>query len=195
MINLICTVCGGHRALGRRQCHSCYKKAAIERSRIRHQKGIRTRYEKKCAVCRALYSTTHKNSILCIKCYSNNRALVKSSTIYKFIGKNIRLHRAIAEERIGRQLYKNEHIHHLDGDTLNNSLTNLVIVSNSDHARLHRYLDLVLAVLNKDKGMTLEDLKKAKKDSAIKYMFDRDIPVKKLWIYNAPMGELVDPGE
>jgi DNA-binding NarL/FixJ family response regulator len=41
------------------------------------------------------------------------------------------------ESAIGRKLMRNEHVHHIDGDTKNNDLSNLVLLSDSDHAKEH----------------------------------------------------------
>lgn len=53
-------------------------------------------------------------------------------------GKRILEHRIIVENSIGRSLEKNEHIHHIDGNKLNNSINNLQIVSPTEHAIIHR---------------------------------------------------------
>jgi len=49
----------------------------------------------------------------------------------------VREHRLIMEEHIGRYLTKNEVVHHKDGDTLNNNINNLELLSGSEHRRLH----------------------------------------------------------
>lgn len=54
-------------------------------------------------------------------------------------GKHI--HRTNMETHIGRKLYENEHVHHIDGNKLNNEIDNLMLLTNSQHARLHRMLD------------------------------------------------------
>ncbi|MBU1092565.1 HNH endonuclease [Patescibacteria group bacterium] len=46
-------------------------------------------------------------------------------------------HRLVAEKIIGRPLNKNEIVHHLDGNRLNNTVENIVILSRAEHARLH----------------------------------------------------------
>jgi hypothetical protein len=46
-------------------------------------------------------------------------------------------HRVFAEAAIGRPLLKNEIVHHLDGNKLNNDLSNLKVMSQSDHMKLH----------------------------------------------------------
>lgn len=47
------------------------------------------------------------------------------------------LHRHIMSEKLGRLVTRNEHVHHIDGDKLNNDLDNLELLSPSSHATLH----------------------------------------------------------
>ena len=49
-------------------------------------------------------------------------------------------HRRVVEQNIGRSLYSAEHVHHIDGDSLNNSLENLAVVSRRDHNLIHKLL-------------------------------------------------------
>lgn len=50
-------------------------------------------------------------------------------------------HVVAMEKRLGRRLLPDEHVHHIDGDKLNNSDNNLALVTRSGHARLHRLQD------------------------------------------------------
>lgn len=52
-------------------------------------------------------------------------------------------HCVIMEEHLGRKLYKDEVVHHIDGDPFNNDLENLVNLTKSEHDRFH----LLLGVL------------------------------------------------
>ena len=45
--------------------------------------------------------------------------------------------RVVMAEHLGRQLTKQEHIHHKDGNKLNDKIDNLEILSSSEHKRLH----------------------------------------------------------
>jgi len=49
-------------------------------------------------------------------------------------------HRHVAEKMIGRSLLCREHVHHLDGNSLNNSPQNLCVISAADHSHLNRLL-------------------------------------------------------
>lgn len=46
-------------------------------------------------------------------------------------------HRRVMEVAIGRRLKRNEHVHHKDGNKLNNDIDNLVLLTANEHAVLH----------------------------------------------------------
>ena len=46
-------------------------------------------------------------------------------------------HRLIMEAHLGRKLESAEHVHHIDGNGLNNALENLIVLMESQHHRLH----------------------------------------------------------
>lgn len=54
------------------------------------------------------------------------------------------VHRTIIENAIGRELTKDEIVHHIDGNKLNNELNNLVVLSRSDHVKLHSNINAKL---------------------------------------------------
>ncbi len=47
-------------------------------------------------------------------------------------------HRVVMEKHIGRYLRDDEIVHHINFNPSDNRIENLVIMSNSDHSRLHR---------------------------------------------------------
>lgn len=61
-----------------------------------------------------------------------------SPRTYKTIyveGIQVREHRWVMEQALGRKLESWEHVHHVDGNHLNNSIENLEVLSNADHQR------------------------------------------------------------
>jgi hypothetical protein len=47
------------------------------------------------------------------------------------------LHRVLMENKIGRLLQRNEIVHHIDGNTQNDNIDNLELLTNIEHATLH----------------------------------------------------------
>lgn len=62
----------------------------------------------------------------------------KPKHVYKCLrinGKSVREHRYLMEQSLGRKLEFWEHVHHIDGNSSNNNIENLVVLSNTDHQR------------------------------------------------------------
>lgn len=49
----------------------------------------------------------------------------------------VKKHRLLMEIHLGRYLKPKEVVHHIDGNGLNNDLSNLELLTHSEHARLH----------------------------------------------------------
>jgi HNH endonuclease len=52
-------------------------------------------------------------------------------------GKKIAEHRAIMEDHLGHPLGRDEIVHHIDRDPLNNNLANLMVMTRSEHCIIH----------------------------------------------------------
>ena len=50
-------------------------------------------------------------------------------------------HRVIMEQHIGRKLNSSEHVHHIDGDKANNEISNLMLMTASEHMSYHANLN------------------------------------------------------
>lgn len=50
-------------------------------------------------------------------------------------------HIVVAEKMLGRSLHAQECVHHLDRDKVHNVHTNLLVLENSQHVKLHSWLD------------------------------------------------------
>jgi len=46
------------------------------------------------------------------------------------------VHRLVMEKKLGRRLLNTEHVHHKDGNKKNNKISNLQLVSNSEHRKI-----------------------------------------------------------
>ncbi len=94
--------------------------------------------------CKREFTQSWKDNIRQAKIeYYESRAkgtTVKQSgylEITRGMHKGRRVHDVVMEERIGRHLRKDEVVHHIDGNKLNNVLSNLALMTRSEHARLH----------------------------------------------------------
>jgi hypothetical protein len=52
-------------------------------------------------------------------------------------GRWMREHRWVMELHLGRKLTSSEHVHHINGDALDNRPSNLIVLSNAEHQKIH----------------------------------------------------------
>ena len=71
------------------------------------------------------------NGYLCF--YDKEHPLATEACQYRIF-----LHRHIASIKVGRWLSTDEHVHHIDGNKLNNDIDNLEVLSCSEHAKRHK---------------------------------------------------------
>lgn len=51
--------------------------------------------------------------------------------------KQVREHKYLMEQHLGRALDKSEVVHHINGNKLDNQLENLIVVTRAEHKRIH----------------------------------------------------------
>jgi len=51
-------------------------------------------------------------------------------------GKQVREHRYVMEQHLGRKLEFHEHVHHINGNPTDNRIENLQVLTNSEHQKL-----------------------------------------------------------
>lgn len=67
------------------------------------------------------------------------------------------VHDFIVSKLIGRNLYRNEIVHHIDGNSLNNDINNLILLENSYHTSLHKQLQQLVGELYKQKKVIFSE--------------------------------------
>jgi len=71
-----------------------------------------------------------QNGYVCVLCPNHPKSKSKKGYVYE--------HRLIIEKKLGCFLKKGEVIHHLDGNKLNNNLSNLrLFKNNAEHLKFH----------------------------------------------------------
>jgi len=82
-----------------------------------------------------IYSIARKPQIKRLKPYKHWGRSKNPYMRVRLKDKLYMLHRLIASVHIGRQLNKNEVVNHIDGNTVNNSLSNLEVVSQQENVQ------------------------------------------------------------
>ena len=146
----ICSKCGGKTSYHKCSfCRSCYFKQNIKENNPSWKGGITN---PKCEVCgkKIAYRATR-----CNKCRDRS-----GSKNPKWIGGKVKTHegyiqvlcadhpnknnrgyvlehRLLMEKKIGRPLTNNEIVHHKNGNVSDNRISNLILCTPSEHAKIH----------------------------------------------------------
>jgi len=137
----VCVNCGKEYETTKRKSQCCSKTCVSQR------KGASSRARKgfySCPICGKDTESRHRK-------YCSTECLEKSKDIrfigvdpYAFrggrkesFGRRVRYHRYVMEQHLGRKLEKSEVVHHVDGNKFNNDISNLKLLTASEHAKLH----------------------------------------------------------
>jgi hypothetical protein len=144
----------------RRICHEChlarirnkYKEKGGSKFLIRYGNG-------KCKNCGCIIKLNRKEQKYCLKCSRIINSFGKTPNSYQIAGGGgySWLHRRLAEDILKRKLSTNEVVHHVDHNSKNNNLKNLIIISRIYHGRLHWFLKEQRAILEKSSNENWEN--------------------------------------
>lgn len=144
--------CGCQCVKGRRYCRTHYLELKRERYKKRYKEKGRWKINIICQICGKQVAACRREQKFCMECYKSLQKFASSpKNSYENAGGDSYCwaHRRIAQKTLNRKLRTNEVIHHLDGDTKNNSLNNLLVLSRAKHGALHNYLRMQGAILSK----------------------------------------------
>ena len=144
----ICLTCGkpfevknGDSRIKNKSVKFCSRECSAQHSKVGEDKA--------CPVCGKIFYTTRRKTcgVECgrvfrssnweHKAYKENGYIVEYQKGYNKKS-NVKQHRKIIEEKLGRRLLTSEVIHHINGDKTDNRLENLAVMSRSEHSSLHR---------------------------------------------------------
>lgn len=132
----------------------CHGQAAKLSQNLLH-KLIWFDYEKQVYTDQKTISPNFKNISIEQKIYTKTdpRSKMKYSFVIFKISNNKwkwrRLHVHLMELLIGRKIFRDECVHHIDGNTLNNELNNLALMTVAQHRKCHYSLEICTVKLMK----------------------------------------------
>lgn len=154
-----CITCGKERPNGRKMCPECFTTYKRQYANERYKTYGRHVYKRTCPICNIDFNAWRSSTTYCASCI---KLKPSHGSEYEYsevgLGRLVWKHRVICETLLNRILLPEEHIHHIDGNGKNNELTNLIVLSNSDHGRLHQFLESQYrTMLSKDSIENIEN--------------------------------------
>ncbi len=88
------------------------------------------------------YEYIDKDGYVCVvddslRVYSEYKDYKKCKEQHNFFRRGILKHRLVMMQHLGRELTKNEVVHHIDHNKCNNDISNLQLMTQTEHAKLH----------------------------------------------------------
>lgn len=109
------------------QCIVCKKDYYIPQYRIK--KGVSKYCSRNCL------AKNHLKKYIKIYGFKKTNLPPHKYKTIRIDGKQVRFHRWLIEKELGRKLNRDEHVHHINGNSLDNRLENLIVLSNAEHQK------------------------------------------------------------
>ena len=111
-------------------CDECYKEYKTKKIYVNCDWCGKPIYKKRSDVAR------NKHNFCDPSCYIDYINFEKAGAPNQIVC-GTPLHRSLAKMKLGRALKENEEVHHIDGNHNNNDLENLMVLTASEHAKIH----------------------------------------------------------
>jgi hypothetical protein len=80
-----------------------------------------------------------RGKVYIIGCFTNNMGYAyKDKKGYPRFANGVAVHRAVAQNKVGRKLRRDEVVHHQNGDKSDFRKSNISVMSRSYHSKLHK---------------------------------------------------------
>lgn len=166
--NKVCQQCGKPLNNERCICTECRKANKREYAKQRYkvlkeQCKIKRYGETICSICGKPLIKNRPNQTYHGYC----KKVHKTVDDYNKVGRSVKgntIGRQIIIDLGFKNLNKDIVVHHIDENPENNNTSNLLILSRSNHAKLHRYLERNWSLLSKDNSSNLENCWKTLRD-------------------------------
>jgi len=150
----VCIDCGKEEVVERRRCRECVKKYNRERVKKYYVKEKHKRYGIGiCSICGKPMKLNKPNQLTHVGCRKKNTENYNS---LKRSNKGNTLSRQMILDK-GFLLTKNIIVHHLDENPEHNTFNNFALMSRSNHAKLHRFLQQQWTIFNKSNNSNFDN--------------------------------------
>jgi len=131
-------------------CSFCGKNITRHKSHVRKKNFCSTECNSKyriritsiiCQRCGNIFNvrySSNKRKYCSVKCKVDNQKIKESPYNIIIVGnKHVIEHRWVAEQHIGRDIFPDESVHHINGKKRDNHISNLAVINKREHGRLH----------------------------------------------------------
>lgn len=112
------------------KCDNCHKDFSISRCYLKRERSHRFC----CKTCEGEFKRLNNTLD---RWEGGHISLSNGYRYIEYKGKQIEEHRLVMMKHLGRELEKDEVVHHINGDKIDNRIENLQLLSRSEHTQLH----------------------------------------------------------